>query len=86
MTDVPREVEEEFREALIKYLKANDALSDDSLLLHWYVIAASQSMKDDDTSSISASPNNGNPFAMQLGMVEYARTWLKADLAKCVDD
>jgi hypothetical protein len=86
MTPDKNKAEDEFREALIKYLRANDALGEDSFLVNWYVITASENMKDSDLSSISAMPSNNNPYAMQLGMVEYVRTWLKADIISRPDD
>lgn len=85
MTPDERKAEDQFRQALIKYLKANDALSDDSILTHWYVIVASENMKDPEVSSVSAMPDETNPFPMQMGMVEYARVWLKTDLARTMN-
>jgi hypothetical protein len=77
-----RKEEDEFREALIKYLKANDCLSDTSFLTHWYIIGASEKMDDVGSSSVSSCPDSGASFAMQLGMLDYCQARLRGILVK----
>lgn len=78
--------EDKFREALIEFLQAEDCLSADSFVTHFYVVATSESMKDSDTSLLSTCPSTGFPFVYQMGALEYALTKLKARVAAHVQD
>lgn len=65
--------EDEFREALIKYLRAEDSLSDDSHLIHFVVIANSVSMTDPEIERVATKSDSGLTFTHQMGLMEYAQ-------------
>lgn len=80
--DDGEKADEEFREHLIKYLKAKHCLSENSFLTHWYVIGASEKLDDSGASSVSSCPDANNPFALQLGMLDWCQARLHGILVK----
>ena len=80
MTD--RKLEDEFREAVIKYLRGNKILGERALLANFVIIGDSRNIDEEGTSTVSFCANPEAPFVLQVGMVEYAGQMLKSDIVR----
>lgn len=72
--------EEEFREALIKYMKSCDNFSEDNMLLHFEVITISIPSGMTDARAVERIAHQSSldfPFVYQLGALEYCGAWLR---------
>jgi hypothetical protein len=75
--DSERKHEEEFRDALIKYMEACEFTTEGSILTDFIVITVETDMVEPSRSTTAYFPSTNTSFPAQVGMLEYIRTMYK---------
>jgi hypothetical protein len=66
--------EDEVRAALVTWLRSQDALSEDTTMVHFMVLCTGISHTDDQVERISVLPSDQFSFTHQLGVLDYTLT------------
>ena len=73
--------EDEFREALNKYMNA-DHPNENRHLVHWVVITNSVSLTDSDADLVGVLTDESLAFSHEMGLIDYVQTILRGRVVR----